>query len=130
MTARLMDVSWTDEADSHYLDYAKLALTPTAIDSEKCMRQCKDCILSSQFDKLVGWLLVIRQKCVEADVWDPSDEDKILVEEPLSRALQNGSGEHLVAVAEIARAYGYNPDVLREKVDHQPVDGNTGEVQG
>ena len=130
MTAKMMDVSWADEADSHYLDYAKLALTPTAIDSGKCMRRYKDCILSSQFDKLVGWLLVVHQKCVEADAWDPSDEDKILVEEPLALALQNGSDEHKEDVAEIARTYAYDPDVLREKVNQKPVEGNAAEAQG
>ncbi|MBQ2624574.1 MAG: hypothetical protein IJI36_06960 [Kiritimatiellae bacterium] len=130
MTAKMMDVSWADEADSHYLDYAKLALTPTAIDSGKCMRRYKDCILSSKFDKLVGWLLVVHQKCVEADAWDPSDEDKILVEEPLALALQNGSEEHKEDVAEIARTYAYDPDVLREKVNQKPVEGNAAEAQG
>ena len=130
MTARMMDVSWTDEADSHYLDYAKLTLTSTAIDSVKCMRRYKDCILSSQFDKLVVWLLVVHQKCVDANAWNPSDEDKILVEEPLARALQNGSDERQEDVAEIARAYAYDPDVLREKVDQEPVEGNAVEAQG
>lgn len=130
LTAKMMDVSWSDEVDSHYLDYAKLALTPTAVDSGKCMRRYKDGILSTQFDKLIEWLLVVHQKCVEADAWDPSDEDKILVEEPLARALQNRSDEQREAVAEIAKAYGYNPDALREKVDQRPAEGNTGEVQG
>jgi hypothetical protein len=130
LTAKMMDVSWSDEVDSHYLDYAKLSLTPTGIDSGKCMRRYKDCILSSQFDRLVGWLLAVHQKCVDADAWNPSDEDKILVEEPLTRALQNSSDEHNEAIAEIARAYAYDPDVLREKVNQKSVEGNAVEVQG
>ena len=130
LTAKIMDVSWTDEADSHYLDYAKLTLTPTAIDSEKFMRRYRDSILSTQFDKLVGWLLVVHKKCVDADAWAPSDEDKILVEEPLARVLQNGSDEHREAVAEIARAYAYDPDVLREKADQKPREGDAVEAQG
>jgi hypothetical protein len=130
LTAKMMDLSWADEADTHYLDYVKLTLTPTGIDTRKCMRRYKDCILSSKFEKLTGWLLAMHQKCVDADAWDPSDEDKILVEEPLIRALQNSSDEHNEAIAEIARAYAYDPDVLREKVNQKSVEGNAVEVQG
>ena len=130
LTAKVMDLSWADEADTHYLDYVKLTLTPAGIDTRKCMRRYKDCILSSQFEKLTEWLLAMHQKCVDADAWDPSDEDKILVEEPLIRALQNSSDEHNEAIAEIARAYAYDPDVLREKVNQKSVEGNAVEVQG
>ena len=75
-------------------------------------------------------MLVVLQKCVDVGAWDPSDEDKILVEEPLTRALQNGSDEHREAVAEIARAYAYDPDVLREKADQKPGEGDAVEAQG
>lgn len=117
LTVKVMDMSWPEEVDSHYLDYAKFGLNSAAIDSSKCMQRYKDCILSSQFGQLVDWLLAVYQKCVEANLWMPSAEDKILVEEPLSRALQDGSGECRDAVGKIARAYGYDPDVLQRHAD-------------